>query len=191
MLGEGSGIVPDRGLNILYRVTMNTIMNLTDAGLTRVNYQANNQATANTRLTTDTPTGILAGQIVCAASATAGAVVACTGSDADPTVLVGKPLGVAINNAVGYPYESSSGVGSGKCPYLHGTGTVFSTDLYETYKYNGTTVETYEPGTPLYCSQNAMFATVADSVGTVNYIVGYVLIAPTSTDPFMVVQLAI
>lgn len=189
MLGEGSGIVPDRGLNILYRVTMNTIMNLTDAGLTRVNYQpGNNQGDANTRLTTDTANGILAGQIVCAATATAGAVVACTGTDVSSTVLVGRPLGVAINNAVGYPYESSSGVGSGKCPYLHGTGTVFSTDLYETYQQDGATAETYTPGAALYSSQNGMFSTQADSA---SYVVGYVLIAPTATDPFMVVQLAI
>jgi hypothetical protein len=192
MLGEGSGIVPDRGLNILYRVTMNTIMNLTDAGLTRVNYQPGNaQGNANTRLTTDTPTGILAGQVVCAASATAGAVVACTGTDVAATVLVGRPLGIAINNAVGYPYESSSGVASGKCPYLHGSGTVFSTDLYETYQQDGATVEDYTPGAALYCSQNGLLSTQADSVATVDYIVGYVLIAATSTDPFMVVQLAI
>ena len=187
MVGEGSGIVPDRGLNILYRVTMNTLMNLTDAGLTRDNYGANNQATANTRLSADTPNGILAGQLVCA-SATAGAVVACTGTDVASTVLVGRPLGVAINNAVGYPYESSSGVGSGKCPYIHGTGTVYSTDLYETYAQDAVTALTYTAGAALYCSQNGMLSTVADSA---SYIVGYVLIAPTTTDPFMVVQLAI
>lgn len=187
MIGEGSGIVPDRGLNILYRVTMNTLMNLTDDGLTRVNYQANAQATANSRITTSTPTGILAGQIICA-SATAGAVVACTGTNVASTVLVGRPLGVAINDAAGYPYESSSGVASGKCVYLHGTGTVFSTDLYETYAQDGTTALTFTAGAALYSSQNGMFSTVADSVG---YVVGYVLIAPTSTDPFMAVQLAI
>ena len=187
MIGEGSGIVPDRGLNILYRVTMNTLMNLTDAGLTRDNYGANAQATANTRLSADTPKGILAGQFICAGT-TAGTVVACTGTDVASTVLVGRPLGVAINNAVGYPYESSSGVASGKCPYLHGTGTVYTTDLYETFLQDAATAITYTAGAALYLSQNGMLSTTADSVG---YVVGYVLIAPTATDPFMAVQLAI
>ena len=187
MVGEGSGIAPDRGLNILYRVTMNTLMNLTDAGLTRANYTANNQAAANTRLSADTPNGILAGQLVCAGT-TAGTVVACTGTDVASTVLVGRPLGVAINNAVGYPYESSSGVASGKCPYLHGTGTVFTTDLYETFLQDAVTAITYTAGAALYVSQNGMLSNTPDSA---SYVVGYVLIAPTATDPFMAVQLAI
>lgn len=193
MVGEGSGIVPDRGLNILYRVTMNTLMNLTDAGLTRNNYDTTvAQTNGNTRLSADTPKGILAGQIVCASS-TAGAVVACTGTDATPTVLVGRPLGVAINNAVGYPYESSSGVGSGKCPYLHGTGTVISTDLYETVTQAAAAIN-YTAGTALYCSQNGFFTVYADVTGgaaNALTMVGVVLIAPTTTDPFMVIQLTI
>lgn len=191
MVGEGSGIVPDRGLNILYRVTMNTLMNLTEDGLTRDNYSASNaQAQANTRLSSSTPKGILAGQIVgIGSTTTAGAVVACTGSNASSTALIGPPLGVAINNAVGYPYESSSGVGSGKCPYLHGTGTVISTDLYETAQYDGSALASaYAGGQLLYCSRNGLFINVADNTP---YIVGVVLIAPSSTDPFMVIQLRI
>lgn len=184
MIGEGSGIAPDRGLNILYRVTMNTLMNLTDAGLTRSNYGANAQATANTRLSADTPKGILAGQVVCV-GAVSGTVVACTGTDVAATVLVGRPVGVAINNAVGYPFESSSGVGSGKCPYIHGSGTVFSTDLYETADQAAAPI-TFTAGAPVYVSQNGMFSTVADSASRV---VGIVLIAPSATDPFMVIQL--
>lgn len=178
MVGEGSGIVPDRGLNILYRVTMNTLMNLTDTGLTRTNYGANSQATANTRLSTDTPKGILAGQIV-KASTTAGAVDIATGAASEVA------LGFAINNAVGYPYESSSGVGSGKCPYIHGTGTVFSTDLYEIVKADGTTACDYTAGTRLYASQNGMLCT--EQLNSLEPI-AVVLIAPTTTDPFMVVQ---
>jgi hypothetical protein len=185
MIGEASGIVPDRGLNILYRVTMNTLMNLTDAGLTRNNYSGA-QALANTRLSADTPKGILAGQVVTVGTVS-GTVVACTGTDVPATVLVGRPVGVAINNAVGYPFESSSGVGSGKCPYIHGSGTVFSTDLYETANQAGAPI-TFTPGAPVYVSQNGLFSTVADSVG---YVVGVVLIAPSATDPFMVIQLSI
>jgi len=186
MLGEGSGIAPDRGLNILYRVTMNTLMNLTDAGLTRDNFGANDQSKANTRLSADTPKGILAGQIV-SVGAVSGTIVACTGTDVANTVLTNRPVGVAINNAVGYPFESSSGVGSGKGPYLMGSGTVFSTDLYETYGQDGSTPLTFIPGKALYCSQNGLFTNVADSA---SIIVGIVLIAPSATDPFMVIQLS-
>jgi hypothetical protein len=186
MIGEASGIVPDGGLNILYRVTMNTLMNLTEDGLTRNNYGANNQSKANTRLSADSPNGILAGQIIAVGSVN-GSVVACTGTNAASTVLVGRPIGIAINNAVGNPFGSSSGVGSGKCPYIHGSGTVFSTDLYETVAQDGTTPLGYTPGAKLYSSQNGMLSTVADSTSTV---VGIVLIAPSATDPFMVVQLA-
>jgi hypothetical protein len=187
MIGEGSGIAPDRGLNILYRVTMNTLMNLTDDGLTRDNYGANNQSLANTRLSADSPKGILAGQVVCVGTVS-GTVVACTGTNAASTVLVGRPVGVAINNAVGYPFESSSGVGSGKCPYIHGSGTVFSTDLYETFAQDGTTPIVFTAGAAIYVSQNGMFTTVANST---SFVVGVVLIAPSATDPFMAVQLTI
>lgn len=181
MIGEGSGIVQDRGLNILYRVTLNTLMNLTDAGLTRDNYGANNQSKANTRLSADSPKGILAGQLVCAGTVS-GTVVFATGASGE------VPLGVAINNAVGYPFESSSGVGSGKCPYIHGSGTVFSTDLYETFAVDGTTPLTYTPGTKLYVSQNGLLNTTQLNGGIM---VGVVLIAPSATDPFMAVQLTI
>jgi len=187
MVGEGSGIAPDRGLNILCRVTMNTLMNLTEAGLTRDNYGANDRSTANTRMSVDTPKGLLAGQLVTVGTVS-GTVVACTGSDIDASVLIGKPIGVVINNAVGYPFESSSGVASGKCPYLHGSGTVYSTDMYETFQHDGTTPVTFTPGAIVYCSGNGLLTTTADSVG---YMVGVVLIAPSATDPFMVIQLMI
>jgi hypothetical protein len=178
MIGEGSGIAPDRGLNILYRVTMNTLMNLTDAGLTRDNYGANTQATANTRLSSDTPKGILAGQVV-KVGTTSGTVVIATGAASE------VPVGFAINNAVGYAFESSSGVGSGKCPYFHGSGTVFTTDLYETYKADATTPVTFTPGAACYVSKNGMLCTEQLNNQPA---VAVVLIAPSATDPFMVVQ---
>lgn len=182
MVGEGSGIAPDRGLNILYRVTMNTLMNLTEAGLTRDNYGANDQSKANTRLSADSPKGILAGQILKVGTVSGTAVIATGDARGE------APIGVAINNAVGYPFESSSGVGSGKAPYVCGSGTVVSTDLYETFAADGTTPMTYTPGAKLYASQNGMFSTTQlNSNGTV----GTVLIAPSATDPFMVIQLSI
>jgi hypothetical protein len=179
MIGEASGLAPDRGLNILYRVSMNTLMNLTEADLTQNNYSSAQQL-ANTRLSANTPKGLLAGSIVMAGTV-AGTVVA---SDATH-----YPLGVVINNAVGYPFESSSGVASGKCPYLHGAGTVFATDLYETAEVGSAAlVIPYAAGLPLYSSVNGLLTTVAASPAV---IVGIVLIAPSASDPFMVVQMRI
>ena len=185
MIGEASGLAPDRGLNILYRVSMNTLMNLTDTDLTQNNYSTGQQ-TNNTRLSANTPKGLLAGSIV-KAGTVAGTVLACTAAAAD------YPLGVVINNAVGYPFESSSGVASGKCPYLHGCGTVFSTDLYETSLVAGgvTVVTAYAAGLPLYVSPNGLLTTMTGGVEGGDIVVGIVLIAPSASDPFMVVQMRI
>ena len=179
MIGEGSGIVPDRGLNILYRVTLNTLMNLTEDGLTHDNVNANTQSQANTRLGADTPKGILAGSVV-QVGATSGTVVRANGTSKTAPV-----VGVAINNAVGYPFESGSGVGSGKCPYIHGAGTVFTTDLYETVAADLAPL-TYNPGDFLFASVNGLL-----TKETMTLVIGVVLIAPSATDPFMTVQMRI
>jgi hypothetical protein len=181
MIGEGSGIAPDRGLNVLLRVTLNSMMNLTDAGLTAAN-TCYNSAAADVRITSDAPSGILAGMVVMAGTVN-GTAVKSTG--------VGAPLGVVQNNAVGYPFESGSGVASGKVPYVAGAGTVFSTDVYEVYNSDGATALVYASGSALYCSANGLL-TNQPSIGGLNQtVIGIVLVAPTSTDPFMVVQMRI
>lgn len=181
MIGEGSGIAPDRGLNILYRVTLNTLMNLTDAGLTAAN-TCYNPTASDVRITSDVPSGILAGQVLMAGTANGTAV------KSDGT---GAPLGVAQNNAVGYPYESMSGVASGKAPYLSGAGSSFSTDVYEVYNSDGAAALTFAAGNSLYVSANGLLTNQA-SIGTLDQtVVGIVLVAPTTTDPFMVVQMRI
>jgi len=181
MIGEGSGIVSDRGLNILYRVTLNTVMNLTDAGLTTANTCYNSSA-SDVRITSDVPSGILAGQVLMAGTSNGTAVK----SDA-----TGAPLGVAINNAVGYPYESMSGVASGKVPYLSGSGSVFSTDVYEVYDSDKATALSYSAGDALYASENGLLTNESDVSGSEGTVVGVVLVAPSTTDPFMVVQLRV
>lgn len=177
MIGEGSGIVPDRGMNYLARGTLNTLMNLTDAGLTQDNRVGNNQKTKNTRLSADTPKGLLAGSVVSVGAS--GTVVASAAADTDV-------VGVVVNNAVGYPYESSSGVGSGKCVYLHGASSVFTTDLYETRNAADNADLAYAAGDRLYPSQNGL---LTNEAGTT--VVGIVLIAPSASDPFMAVQMRI
>jgi hypothetical protein len=96
-------------------------------------------------------------------------------------------VGIVVNNAVGYPYESSSGVGSGKCVYLHGASSVFTTDLYETRNAANSADLAYSAGDLLYASQNGLLTNQSGG-GT---IVGVVLIAPSTTDPFMAVQMRI
>lgn len=185
MIGEASGIVPDRGMNILYRVVLNTLGKLTDDGLTKDNYASaenSTQSAANTRLSSSTPKGILAGMVVSVGS-TSGTIVAANGSN--------TPVGIAENSAVGYPYESMSGVGSGKVPYLSGAGAVFATDLYETANAAGAAI-TYSPGDYLYTSENGLLINLtptAEGIGSPDdTIIGVVLTAPSTSDPFMVVQ---
>jgi len=185
MIGEGSGIVQDRGLNILIRVSMNTLMNLTEDGLTQANYNVTGHAetAVNTRLSADTPKGLLAGSVV-KCSATVGAVEKAVGAASEGAV------GVVMNDAVGYPYESSSGVASGKCPYIHGSGTVFTTDRYETFRSDHVTPLAYAAGERLYASRNGLLTNYIDQT-TANEIIGIVLIAPSASDPFMAVQMRI
>jgi len=178
MIGEGSGIVPDRGLNIMYRVTLNTVMNLTDAGLTAAN-TCYNPSASDVRITSDVPSGILAGQVVMAGTSNGTAVKSDT---------TGVALGIAQNNAVGYSYESMSGAASGKVPYVCGSGSVFSTDVYEVYT-SGSVAQTYAAGDALYASANGLL-TKESGLGDTT-IVGIVLVAPSTTDPFMVVQMRI
>jgi hypothetical protein len=194
MIGEASGIVPDRGMNILYRVVMNTLGKLTDAGLTQANYSTTQQK-ANTRLSSSTPNGILAGSVV-AVGTTSGTIIAALGTGGSDGVYT--PVGIAENNAVGYPYESSSGVGSGKCPYLCGSGSVFATDLYETADSAAAdTTANYTAGCSLYCSPNGLLTNgklangSSDSTGKGATVIGICLTAPSTSDPFMVVQMRI
>jgi hypothetical protein len=156
-------------------------MNLTDAGLTATN-TCYNPTAADVRITSDVPSGILAGQVVMAGTVNGTAVK----SDG-----AGAPLGVVQNNAVGYPYESMSGVASGKVVYVSGSGTVFSTDVYEAYNSNGATALVYAAGNALYVSANGLLTNQASIGGLNQTIVGIVLVAPTTTDPFMVVQMRI
>jgi len=166
MIGEASGIVPDKGLNIMYRGTLNSYGNINDAGLTEANGTNNGSA----RITADTPAGILAGMVVSVNSD--GVIVKSAGTSADAEV------GIAVNAAVGYAFESSSGVASGKVPYLCGTGSMYATDLYED------DVASANAGSLVYASTDGLL-TITDTAVTV---IGVILKAATTIDPFIVVQ---
>ena len=149
-MAQYSNPTPDKHLEVLYRQTFNTLGAIVAGGLTQDNRVGNVQKTANTRLDDNTPKGILGGSVVAVAGA--GTIGACAG---DSSVCDDKAVGIAVNNAVGNPWESSSAVASGKCVYAHGTGTVIRTDLYETQNPGGGAL-TYAAGDKVYSSQNGL-----------------------------------
>ena len=178
---------PDTHVDVLQRQAYNTIGSINVAGLTQDNRVGNTQKSGNSRLNASTPKGILAGSVVAVAGN--GIIGPCAG---DSSTVYDKAVGIAINNAVGNPYESSSGVASGKVVYAHGTGTVLRTDLYETLRNDGSTALTYTAGDKLYSSRNGLLINVVDtSSASYSTLIGIVLSAPTGTDPYMSVQMRI
>lgn len=181
--------VPNSHMETLYRQTYNTFGDITASGLTQDNRVGNDQKVNNSRLNSNTNKGILAGSVVAVAGD--GIIGACAG---DSTTVADKAVGIAVNDAVGNAYESSSAVASGKCVYMHGTGTVFQTDIYETVATDGTTAVTYTAGDKLYSSQNGLLTNTAGlaSAPTATYTqVGIVLKAPSASDYYMTVQMRI
>ena len=180
---------PDTHCDVLYQQTKNTLGQITSIGLTQDNRVGNAQKANNTRLNANTNKGILAGSVVAVAGS--GLIGPCIGDNTSAD----KAVGVAVNDALGNPYASSSAVASERVVYLHGTGTVFSTDIYEKYKTDGTAVVTFLPGQFVYASQNGLLinATGMDNTNVGEYctVIGIVLKAPSVTDPYMNVQMRI
>ena len=181
--------VPNTHLNVLYRQTFNTLGGITEAGLTQDNRVGNAQKAANTRLTTKTNKGILAGSVV--------AVVGegLIGPAAGDSTNFDKSVGIAVNDAVGNPFESSSAVASQKVVYAHGTGTVISTDIYETFKANGSTPVVYAAGDKMYASANGLLINedgLSADAAAATTCIGICLQAPASgNSQYMTVQLKI
>ena len=188
-MSNASNPTPDTHCDVLYRITNNTLGTITSGGLTQDNRVGNVQKVANTRLNTNTNKGILAGSVVAVAGD--GIVGPCAG---DSSSVADKAVGVAINDALGNPYISSSALASNKAVYLHGTGSVFSTDIYETYATNGSSALTYTAGEMVYASQNGLLTNVSgmDNTNlTYSTTIGIILKAPSSSDPYMMVQMRI
>lgn len=184
-----SNPTPDTHMDVLYRQTYNTLGQILAAGLTQDNRVGNAQKVANTRLTAATPKGILAGSVVSVAGD--GIIGPCSNDSTN----VDKVVGIAVNNALGNPYESSSAVASNKVVYAHGTGTVIRTDIYETFRVDGVTAITYTAGEKLYASVNGLLTNSTGLVIGANLanstVVGILLAKPTATDPYMSVQLRV
>lgn len=180
--------VPNAHCNVLYRQTFNSYGRIVAAGLTQDNRVGNAQKANNTRLNSNTNKGILAGSVVAVSSS--GYIGPCAG-DASANDLA---VGIAVNDAVGNAYESSSAVASERVVYAHGTGTVLSTDIYETKATDGTAAVTYTAGDKLYSSQNGL---ITNSGGmslvpsAYHTLIGILLKVPTATDPYMTLQMRI
>jgi len=181
--------VPNAHCEVLYRQTFNTLGKVTTAGLTQDNRVGNEQKVHNARLTAKTNKGILAGSVV--AVVDEGYIGPCAG---DSSTIFDMAVGIAVNDAVGNAYESSSAVGSERVVYAHGTGTVVSTDIYETKTTNGVTDLDYNYGDKLYSSHNGLLTKITgiDNTNlTYSTLIGICLKSPSSTDPYMNVQLRI
>jgi len=181
--------VLDSHMNVLYRQTFNTLGEITTAGLTQDNRVGNAQKSNNTRLNANTNKGILAGSVVAVVGD--GQIGPCAG---DSSSTFDKAVGVAVNDAKGNAYESSSAVASERVVYCHGTGTVFTTDIYETKGTDGTAAVSYVYGDKLYASQNGLLTktTGMDNTDlTYSTLIGIVLKAPSSSDAYMTVQMRI
>lgn len=180
----------DTACAVLYRQTYNTLGAITSGGLTQNNRVGNAQKVANTQLNASTPLGILAGSVVAVAGDLS--IGPCAG---DSSTTFDKAVGIAVNNAVGNPFESSSAVSSGVCVYACGSGTILSTFNYETALTNGSTLSpAYAAGDKLYSSKNGLLTNVGglDNTGlTYSTLIGICLKAPSATDLTMVVQLKI
>lgn len=182
----GSNPTRDTHIDVLYRQTYNTIGQITAAGLTQDNRVGNNQKVNNTRLNANTNKGILAGSVVAVVGDSLVGPCLKDGTNAD------KAVGVAVNDALGNPYTSSSAVASEKVVYAHGTGTVFTTDIYETKQANGTDAAVYAAGDLVYASQNGLLTNASGLTSVVgSTTIGIVTKAPSATDAYMTVQMRI
>lgn len=185
-----SNPTPDVHMEVLYRQTFNTIGGITTAGLTQDNCVGNDQKVNNDQLNANTNKGILAGSVVAVVGD--GLIGPCAG---DSSAVFDKAVGIAVNDALGNPFTSSSAVASQKVVYAHGTGTVFTTDIYETKQTDGTAAVAYTAGDKLYASQNGLLTNVSgmDNTNlTYSTLIGICLTSPSSdTNQYMTVQMRI
>jgi len=189
-LGESNLVVSNAGMQVLYRGTQNTLGSIASNGLTKDN-RSGAQALANTTLNDGTSKGILGGSVVRVQST--GQVGS---ADDTNTGVQSGIVGIALNDATGYAYESMSGAASEKVPYIHGTNTVVAVDVYETADTSGSALDySAANGANVYASANGLL-TIEEGLsggtaGAGATVVGVILQAPTSTEPLMVVQLRV
>lgn len=160
MAGFSNQVQSDSGMQVLIRVVQNTYGAAGTDALTK----------DNSAVFPNAPKGILGGSVV---AVTGAGIIGAANATTKAVV------GLAINDAVGNAYESSSAAGSGKVPYLCGAGSVAAVDKYENVVFTA--------GNELYASANG-FLTNVNGGGSV---VGICLVPPTSTNAKLVIQLRV
>ena len=154
-------------LRILYPGDRNALSTLASGAFTRQNYGA--AAATSTRITADTPDGVLGGMI---AKYSGNYEVDISDNH--------EAVGIFLNDAAGSPFENTPAVASGKVTMMTAQGS-YETDIYETRNEADSGDVTYTAGASLYVSDFGLIT----SENTSSPVVGIVSKAPTSTDPFL------
>ena len=162
MAGYSNLVQSDSGMKILLRGILNTLGSGDATALTK----------DNSSVFPNAPKGILGGSVV---AVTGNGLIGAAATNAHTVV------GLAINDAVGNAYESMSGAGSGKVPYICGAGAVVVVDKYET--------DNYTAGMLVYASAGGFLTNTTNTAGST--VIGVVLVPPSATNLQLTVQLRI
>lgn len=137
-------------LKIHYAVFRDTLPVLKTADFTRTNVKFT--AGAPAPLGADYPDGQLGGHVVVHTGSYEVGVMTVPADEA--------PIGLFINDAAGSPFENTPAVGSGKSPFVSGSGSVCEVDIFETFTSGGAPV-VYAAGELLYGSANGLLTNEA------------------------------
>lgn len=117
------------------------------------------------------PRGVLGGSVAALDGTNSYTVVAADGEK--------TPVGLFVNNAAGNPFENAPGVASNKVAIAHKLASV-EVDVYED--------DVFVLGDKLYASANGYLTNTESTDATV---IGIVTKLPTSTDPFLGLEMRI
>lgn len=133
-------------LKIHYAAFRDTLPVLHTSDFTRTNVKfASGGGTA--ALGADFPDGQLGGHVVVHTGSYEVGVMSAPTSE--------TPIGLFINDAAGSPFENTPAVGSGKSPFVSGSGSVCEVDIFESFTSAGA-AQTYAAGDVLYGSANGL-----------------------------------
>jgi len=137
-------------LKIHYAAFRDTLPVLHTSDFTRTNVKYDG-AGSTVALGADFPDGQLGGQVVVHTGSYEVGVMSAPTSE--------TPIGLFINDAAGSPFENTPAVGSGKSPFVSGSGSVCEVDIFETGDSGGALGIAYAAGVLLYGSANGLLTT--------------------------------
>lgn len=164
--GQSSGVQGSGALRILYSLVKDSIPSLAADAFTQSNPPVvTTSANVSTTLPVNVKKGVLGGSVAFTrfdqGANVVGAPLAYDAANAVRTIAgtvkrpACRPLGLFINDALGYAYENTPAVASGKGPFLRG-GSV-GVKVYETqYQIGASTNLSYAVGDRLYASVNGL-----------------------------------